>query len=218
MVNILVFGASTTYGAWDSEGGWVNRLRKYIDQKIIESKFEIDYLIYNLGISGDKTGDLFKRFEVETEARKGKHGEEVVILFHIGINDCIYNESMGRVEVSGDDFRKNLVKLVEMAKIYSKKIVIIGSMPVDSRVSPLPWAPGRYYKNEYVEEYNGILKDVAESERVEFLEIFKEFINKDYSSLLSDGVHMNDEGHRLMYERVRDYLEDKEIIDLKVEG
>jgi len=28
MVNILVFGDSITYGAWDEEGGWVQRLRK----------------------------------------------------------------------------------------------------------------------------------------------------------------------------------------------
>lgn len=217
MANILVFGASTTYGAWDREGGWVARLRKDIDQKIVESKFEIDHLVYNLGISGDKTWDLLKRFEVETDARKGRHNEEVVILFHIGINDCIYNNSGGGVEVSQTQFRENLEKLINLAKKYSEKILAIGSMPVDKRVDPMPWAPGRSYKNEFVEEYNGILKQVAGNEGVEFIEIFKEFIDKDYSSLLSDGVHMNDEGHRLLFEKVRDFLKEKEIIDLRVE-
>lgn len=37
MVQILFFGPSTTYGAWDSEGGYVQRLRKYLDKKVIDS-------------------------------------------------------------------------------------------------------------------------------------------------------------------------------------
>ncbi|MEK7071708.1 MAG: hypothetical protein AAB959_00255 [Patescibacteria group bacterium] len=27
----LIFGSSVTYGAWDSEGGWANRLRSFLD-------------------------------------------------------------------------------------------------------------------------------------------------------------------------------------------
>ena len=38
MTFILVFGTSTTYGAWDSEGGWVQRLTKYLDNKQLEGK------------------------------------------------------------------------------------------------------------------------------------------------------------------------------------
>lgn len=73
MANILVFGASTTYGAWDLEGGWIARLRKWIDEKNIKEKKYIDYsgisLIYNLGISDETTKDLIKRFKSDTEPR-----------------------------------------------------------------------------------------------------------------------------------------------------
>lgn len=31
MAKILVFGDSIAYGKWDSDGGWVARLRKYVD-------------------------------------------------------------------------------------------------------------------------------------------------------------------------------------------
>jgi len=32
--NILIFGASITYGVWDLEkGGWVQRLRDYLEKK-----------------------------------------------------------------------------------------------------------------------------------------------------------------------------------------
>lgn len=210
--HILVFGASTTYGAWDLEGGWVQRLRKFLDEKVISSNYQKFYLVYNLGVSGAKSEDILKRFEVETEARKGRHGEEVIILFHLGINDCIYSESLGGLEVSPEQFRDNYNKLIMLAKKYSQKIVVIGSMPVDKRVNPMPWSPGRGYKNEYVEQYNKIMKEVADKNKVPYIEIYKHFIGKDYSSLLSDGVHMTADGHKQFFEIVRDYLIENSII------
>ena len=49
MTQILVFGTSTTYGCWDIEGGWVQRLRKYLDEKQLDDP-ELYYIVYNLGI------------------------------------------------------------------------------------------------------------------------------------------------------------------------
>lgn len=210
--HILVFGTSTTYGAWDIEGGWVQRLRKFLDQKIIDSNYQEFFLVYNLGVSGDKSIDVLKRFEVETEARKGRHGEEVIILFHLGINDSIYNEELGEVEVSQEKFKNIFLELIGLAKKYSKKIVIIGSMPVDKRVDPMSWSPGRSYKNEYVGKYNQIMKEIAEEANVSFIEIYKQFISEDYSTLLADGVHMSTEGHKQFYENVLDYLVINKII------
>ncbi|MFI5265146.1 MAG: SGNH/GDSL hydrolase family protein [Candidatus Levyibacteriota bacterium] len=212
MSNILVFGTSTTYGSWDSEGGWVQRLRKYIDKKIIESDYKIDYLIYNLGISGDKSTSILKRFKEETEARLDKYGGENIILFHLGVNDSIYNNKQGGLEILPENFRKNFNQLITLAKNYSSKIVIVGSMPVDARVDPMPWSNERSYKNKYVSQFNEIMEEIAKQTNVFFIEIFKKFIEKDYSKLLADGVHMNDLGHKLFFEDVLTYLIDKKII------
>lgn len=212
--HILVFGDSITYGAWDIEGGWVQRLRKYVDEKHIKNNYgDGTYvLIYNLGVSGGKSLDTLERFENETKARKGRHGEEVIILFDLGINDCIYNEKLGGLEIPPEQFKENYKKLIGIAKKYSQKIVVVGTTPVDSRVDPMPWALGRSYKNEYVEKYNKIMKEVAEETGVGFLEIYKKFIEKDYSALLADGVHMNSEGHKQVYELIKDYLLENKII------
>ncbi|MDP3998378.1 MAG: hypothetical protein Q8P89_02085 [bacterium] len=72
-IHILAFGTSTTYGAWDIEGGWVQRLRRFLDEKIITANYEHDYFVYNLGVSGDKSADILERFETETKARLGRH-------------------------------------------------------------------------------------------------------------------------------------------------
>ena len=211
--NILVFGTSTTYGAWDLEGGWVARLRKFLDERIISSDFKKTYFVYNLGVSGDKTENVLKRFDEETKARLGhSRKKEIIIIFHVVVNDTIYNEALGGLEVAPDEFRKNLELLLVNAKKYSEKIIVVGSMPVDKRVDPMPWSPGRSYKNEYVGRYNKILMEVSKKERVHFIEVFKKFIDTDYSKLLADGVHMNDEGHKKLYELVGDYLLKEKII------
>lgn len=212
--HILVFGDSNTYGAWDIEGGWVQRLRKYLDQKHINNNLgEGTYaLVYNLGVSGDKSTDILKRFKVEAEARKGRDGEEVIVLLDVGSNDCIFNEKLGGLEVSQEDFKNNYLELIGLAQEYSKKIVAIGSMSTDSRVDPIPWAPGRHYRNEDIKKYNQIIREVADETGISFIEIYQEFIDQDYSSLLMDGVHMNDEGHEQVYEIIKDYLLENKII------
>lgn len=212
--HILVFGASTTYGAWDIEGGWVQRLRKSIDRRIIDSGYKHYYLVYNLGVSGDKSADILARFEKETKARLGHHNEKIIILFHLGINDCIYNEKLGGPEVSPEQFRENYTKLINLAKKYSSRIVIIGSMPVDARVDPIPWSLGRSYRNEDVREFNKIMKAVAQENNWDFIEIYERFMKQDYSSLLADGVHMTSEGHKKLFEIVRDFLIEKKIIKI----
>ncbi len=209
--NILIFGASTTYGAWDIEGGWVARLRKFFDEKVITSNYRDQHLVYNLGVSGDKSRDILKRFEGEMEARFDLE-EETIILFHLGINDAIFNQKMNSVECSLEEFKENLTRLINLARKYSQKIVVIGSMPVDKRVDPMPWAPGRSYKNEYVSKFNEIMEEVAKEQDIYFVEIYKRFIDKDYSDLLADGVHITAEGHKAFFEIVKDFLLGSNII------
>ena len=79
-IHIGIWGDSITSGANDYEkGGWINMLN-------LSSKNNKEYtIIYNLGIEGDTSENLIKRFEVECKARKIN-----VVLFAIGINDSLY--------------------------------------------------------------------------------------------------------------------------------
>ena len=38
MKNILIFGDSIVYGARDKKGGWVQRLREFVDEKNLNEK------------------------------------------------------------------------------------------------------------------------------------------------------------------------------------
>lgn len=211
MAHILVFGTSTTYGAWDIEGGWVQRLRKFLDEKIIASNYTHFHLVYNLGVSGDKTDEILKRFEQETKTRIDS-SEETIFLFQTGINDTIFNERINNSERSPKQFEENLTQLMLLARKYSNKIIVVGSMPVDLRVDPMPWSPGRSYKNKYVSEFNKIMEIVSNKNKVHFIEIYQKFIKKNYTKLLADGVHMTSEGHKQFFEIVRNYLIKNKIL------
>lgn len=214
MANILVFGASTTYGAWDPEGGWVQRLRKFLDQKIIASNLELYFIVYNLGISGDDTEGILERFEDETK-RRISADEETTILFSAAINDSLFDNKDKSLRCPPPRYQKNIEKLILLARKYTDKIIFVGTLPVDeTRVDPIPWLPTHSYKNKYVEKYNEITKAVCRLNNVGVVEIYSKFINKNYQDLLEDGVHGNTKGYELIYEEVKNYLLDNHIIEL----
>ena len=68
MGNILVFGDSTAWGAWDLEqSGWVNRLWLFFARHRDEHE---DMEVYNLSISGGTTTDVVRRFKAEAGERE----------------------------------------------------------------------------------------------------------------------------------------------------
>jgi lysophospholipase L1-like esterase len=213
MARILVFGDSITYGAWDrgKEGGWVHRLKKFLDDKYL-TDHNFDYPTYNLGISGDTTKDLLERFEFETKQRL-KDDEVKVIIFQIGLNDSQWVLNQNNFRVPPENFKENIQKLINIAKKLSSKIVFLGLTPVeDQKVNPIPWAPEKSYKIEDIQKYNKIIKTVCQETNVPFIEIFEKWQKLDYKILLEDGAHPNSEGHKKIFEIVKDFLIQNKII------
>ncbi|HVY54533.1 MAG TPA: GDSL-type esterase/lipase family protein, partial [Thermodesulfobacteriota bacterium] len=111
---IFTFGDSITYGAIDPEGGWANRLRRHLDDRMHDSDGKEFFMLYNLGVSGDNTNDLLARFESELKARMDE-SEEIIVIFAIGINDSQYVNEKSNYRVSPADFESNLGKLYKQA-------------------------------------------------------------------------------------------------------
>ena len=219
MTIILVFGTSTTYGAWDSEGGWVQRLRKYLDNKQLEGKehpTDPYYVIYNLGVSGDTSKDIIERLEFETKQRlKLKdEGEEIIILISVGVNDAIYYNKTKKNQVILDKFSSSVQKMINISKKYATNIVFVGNKPIDeSKVDPIPWRMECSYKEIFVEKYDLKAAEICKKNDIPFIDVYRIFKRQDnYKKLLSDGVHPNNEGHKRIFEIVKKDLEKLEII------
>lgn len=210
MTQILVFGDSIVYGAWDKEGGWVARLRKFLDERTL-SNTDIYYLIYNLGIDGDTTESLLKRFEQETTPRLLE--EETIFIFSLGINDSCFVKSKNVINTPIEKFNGNLQKLIKLARKSASKIVFVGLTPIDeTKTTPIPWDTNRSYKNEPIKKYNDIIKKVCKENKILFIEVFEKLINLDYKNCLEDGVHPNSEGHEKIFEIVKGFLTKNKMI------
>jgi lysophospholipase L1-like esterase len=209
MSRILIFGDSITYGAWDKEGGWAQRLRKYIDEKIaIDPNYY--HLVYNLGISGNTSEDLLKRFELECNARQKEEGD-VVIIIAIGENDSQIKNGKAKVEMK--QFEKNLESLLKLSKKFTDKVFFVGLCPADeSKSDPIPWDTSKSYKNDSIEKYNAAVRKFCEKNNLEFIDVFSNLIKMNYKELLDDGIHPNTEGHQQIFEIIKDYLIRNKII------
>jgi len=211
MTQILAFGDSITYGACDKEGGWVTRLRKFLDIKNI-SLPKSDFTIYNLGVSGDTAEDLLERFEFETKQRS-KENEETIFIFAIGVNDSQFIHSQNGLRFSPQKFQDNIQKLVKIAKKFSSKIIFVGLFPVDeSKTNPTPWNKDKSYKNKDVQKNNEIIKTICKENDINFVEIYDRLTKVNYKSLLEDGLHPNSKGHEKIFEIVKDQLIKNKII------
>lgn len=172
----------------------------------------IPLIIYNLGISGDTTTGLLERFEFETKQRL-KEGEEIIIIFQIGLNDSQFVISQNGLRTSSEKFRENVEKLINQAQKFTSKIVFVGLTPVDeSKTTPIPWNPDKIYKNENIKRKNEIIKSVCRKNNIYFIEIFEKWIKSDYKKLIEDGLHPNSEGHKKIFETVKDFLIQNKII------
>lgn len=208
-MTIICFGDSITYGNWDPQGGWVGRLREYLDTKSLEAYSGEDLyskyytLTYNLGIPGDTSTGLFARFENELIPRFNPD-EETILLFAIGINDSRLYLSTGMHETDIEDLKQNIWDIWEIARQYSPDVAFIGLTPVDeNRTNSLSWEPDAVLKNEYIEQYNTAIGEFCRSREIPFIDIFNQMKNLGIPALLEDGIHPNQEGYKVMEEIIR---------------
>lgn len=181
---IAVWVDSITYGSCDSEGlGWVGRLRKKLalHGDIIN--------IYNLGVCGNTSEDLLRRFKIEAEVIKPDE-----IVFAIGINDSKYPNESDVNLVPLSNYRHNLETLISLAKEYTNKITIVGATGVNEGWRSVK---GSRFLNEEIEKYNVAMREVATAHSLNFIDMFY-VINT--SSDLEDGLHPNTSGYQKMYE------------------
>jgi len=210
MANILVFGDSIDYGFYDNEGGWVDRLKRYLFALSRDRNLEHDLKVYNLGISGDTTTEILDRFDCETKPRNWEN-QETIVVFSIGLNDSVIILEKNKMPMN--QFITNIDLLLKKAKVYTNKIVFIGPTPVDELlVTPMPWSPTEFWFNREIRKYDRTLRKICRKSKVDYIELFNKFVKRKYKQLLEDGAHPNTKGHELIFKIVKKYLEEKKYV------
>ncbi|MEK7149579.1 MAG: GDSL-type esterase/lipase family protein [Patescibacteria group bacterium] len=207
---LFVFGDSVVHGIWDDEmGGWVNRLDVYLKQNFLSDNNFIE--VYNLGVDGDTSENLLNRFEFETYQRTIPEQCDI-FLIAIGVNDSAFLKNQDENFIPRIQFKENLQYIITLAKKYSERIVFIGLTPVDEKITNSKEGVV-CYKNEYIEEYDKIIKSVCEKNDLIFIDVLNEFKKGNHKKLLDgDGLHPNSNGHQKIFEIIKNSLLKNKII------
>jgi len=201
MQKIFIFGDSIAYGAWDPEGGWVERLRRWLFATT-QGDYNLGTFLYNLSIVGDTTADLLKRFTPELEARQP--GD--IIFFAACINDAqVVN---GQQIAMPADVCANVRALIQRARACASLLCWVGFTPADeSRTTPIPWMPDRAYRNATIAVFDAAIKQTAAEEAIPYIALFTAWTaDRAYPQLLLDGIHPNAAGHEQICARIKAFL------------
>lgn len=201
-MRVLVFGASITQGYWDTQGGWVQRLRAHYDKKQVQDLTQDNPSIFNLGVSADTTRMILNRFDAETEARRRN---QMAFILSAGINDSAIEA--GKNRSTPEQYESELEELVRKAQKYSDKILFAELTPCDEKLTnPVPewWHKDLCYRNERIQEFESAAQKVCEENSIPYVALFEKLKQELDSGhqILIDGLHPNDAGHELIFQLV----------------
>jgi len=198
---LIVVGDSGVYGWGDpEEGGWCERLRRHW------MGLPAGPVLYPLGVRGDGLERVAARLAAEVGCRgelrrQQPHG----ILLAVGLNDSArVGRPDGRPQLDPEGFLFGLQQLLQRAKAIAP-VLVLGLTPVDEAV--MPYAEVLWYGLEHVRRYNGLLEEACLEADVPFLPLLDTLLADPawLQWLGPDGVHLNSEGHRQVFQRVRQW-------------
>ena len=209
--SIVIFGDSITQGAFDAEsGGWVSRLAAFVYGKEKADRTGDTTIVFNLGISGESSVRMKERFQTELSHRV-EYTDKVTVVIDMGGNDAGVEIATGKNHVEIADYIANMRHCIRHAKEKGYGVVCLGLGSYDeSRTDPILWDKENAARNSEAARYDDALKVLAGEEEALYIPTRDLFATRP--ELLLDGDHPNSEGHKLIFERVKEYLEKASIL------
>lgn len=203
MNNIFIFGDSLSIGRGVGlDKSWSGLLSHNISEEDQKST-----IMFNLGIPGDTSEDVANRIDLEIKlrAKSSLKKDLSTIIVQIGINDSKNIQLIGNTQVNLSRFSRNIRNIIKSAKKYSDHIGFIGITPVKESISK---ESARYYfRNHDIERYNSEIKNICLNTKVNFIEIYNDWIRTNYYKyLLDDGIHLNHLGHKKVYSSLKEFI------------
>jgi len=174
--------------------------------------------VVNAGVGGNTTEMARRRFEADVLSHQPR-----IAIVQFGINDAAVDvwktPPATQPRVSLDRYEANLRHFVQTLKSRGALVVLMTP-------NPLRWTPklkemyGRPpYQPDELDGFNGLLmryceavRRVARDERVDLIDVQRAFLLRaqqpglSADALLSDGMHPNDQGQRLVADLLRDRI------------
>jgi lysophospholipase L1-like esterase len=194
-MRILIFGDSVPYGAWDTEGGWADRLKRELHRQYVSSGGKVMHEVLNLGVGADTSSHIRDRLRTEIEFRN-RGSSDIILIFAFTINDTKINN--GDVKTSAQRFKENIHDIAAIAQAYADRIVFVGSHPISQ---PNLVIGHNEFNDSLVEQYDKELALIVEKAGLLYIRpVFEDHGLEGLYAL--DGLHPKDEGHQLIFDAV----------------
>jgi len=180
---IVFFGDSITAGYG------INIERAF--PALLQQKLEVegyDYRVINSGLSGETTAGGLQRIDWVLKMKPS------IFVLELGGNDGLRGLSL-------DQTRKNLKAMIQKIRTASDETkIILAGMQIPPNLG-----------QAYTKEFSELFQEIAESENVMLIPFLLQGVGGEKELNLSDGIHPNEAGHKIVAETVWDYL--KDVID-----
>ena len=196
---LIALGDSGVFGWGDPlEGGWCERLRRHW------MELPGGPVLYNLGVRGDGLERVRARLQSEVLCRgELRRQQPQGILLGVGLNDSArVGRSDGRHQLDPEGFLFGLEQLLPLARSLAP-VFVIGLTPVLE--TAMPYAEVLWYGLADIGRYERLLEEACLEADVPFLPLLTTLLDDPRweSWIGSDGVHLNSDGHRQVFERLQ---------------
>ena len=208
---VIFLGDSITQAGESVEGegtykGFITSLKENIGQEME---------LINKGISGNKVPDLLLRYKNDVLELKPN-----IVFIYIGINDVWHKYDWG----SGTDidiYENGLRKIISEIKTTGAKIILCTPTVIGENIGEFKLVNNFKYiettdiMNNDLDAFSDVVRNLSSEFNTELLDLrkkFKDYISKNNMENLSkgiltyDGVHLNNEGNKLIADEMIKFL------------
>lgn len=198
---IAFLGDSITAGGWSNPAGYVRLVMAGLEANEVKAE------AIPAGVSGHKSNQMLERLERDVLSKKPNwmtlscgvndvwHGKHGVPLDDAQAKAQTY-EKRGNEPDKGT-YQKNITQIVEQAQAAGAKPVILTATVIKEDLNNP--------ENKALEPYNAFLRDLAKTKKLPIADLntaFQERIKAantpGKNAFTADGVHMNEEGNKVM--------------------
>lgn len=211
---ILIFGASSTYGIGSTKGSWADMIKQkyltmqYGDEGIGEQRIDV----FNFAQSGLTIEEI--QASVPDDIRhRHRDGWRKIALFSGGLNNSRAVNTPENFVSTPESFTEILEPTIATLAEQVDALICVGYTPIDEsktypKRNPLNNSMS-YFSNERGKLFYDLFKEVSERQGAYFVDIFDAAQAlpwiPDYQ--VDDGLHPNDKGYQWMFEQVWPVLE-----------
>lgn len=150
---------------------------------------EYNYKIINAGVSGDTSKNLLDRIELYDDLKID------IYMLTIWANDWLRRQSVATM-------KENISNIIEhLQSVNPDAQIVLSGMQIPIN---LWW--------NYSKEFNKSYEILADKYNLPLYDFFLEWVAKDSSLNLSDGIHPNNAGYKIIATNLFKFLEDENII------